>query len=146
MRHRVERGQATVELALVLPLVAVIAMALLDVGLVLRDNILTVHAAREAARALAVGEDPVSAARRRSGLGSALSVSVDATTGTATVELDLAARLPIIGRLLPGAKLRQSATMRMEVMRAPPRSAKRVVEERVGEHLVERFVAVAALR
>ena len=146
VRLQVERGQATVELALVLPVVAVVALALFDVGLVLRDNVLCVHAAREAARALAVGEDPVSAARRRSGLGSALSVSSDPTTGTATVELDLAARLPVLGRLLAGAKLRQSATMRMEVMRAPPRSSKSGLEEREGERLVERFVPVAALR
>ncbi len=146
MRHRIERGQATVELALVLPVVAVVAMALLDLGLVLRDNVLCVHAAREAARALAVGEDPVSAARRRSGLGSALSVSADASTGTATVELDLAARLPVLGRLLRGAKLRQSATMRMEVMRAPPRSPEGRTEEGEGELFVERLVSVAALR
>ncbi len=146
VRSEVERGQATVEFALVLPFVAVVAMALLDLGLVLRDNILCVHAAREAARALAVGEDPVGAARRRSGLGSALSVRADPTTGTATVELDLAARLPVLGRLLPGATLRQSATMRMEVMRAPPRSPEGRTEKREGELLVERLVPVAALR
>ncbi len=146
MHSEVERGQATVELALVLPFVAVVAMALLDLGLVLRDNVLCVHAAREAARALAVGEDPVAAARRRSGLGSALSVRADPTTGTATVELDLSARLPVLGRLLPGAKLRESATMRMEVMRAPPRSPKGRAQEGEGELLVERFVAVSALR
>ena len=146
MSSEVERGQATVELALVLPVVAVVAMALVDVGLVLRDNVLCVHAAREAARALAVGEDPVAAARRRSGLGSALSVRADPTTGTATVELDLSARLPVLGRLLPGAKLRESATMRMEVMRAPPRSAQGRAQEGEGERFVERFVAVAALR
>ena len=146
MRQRVERGQATVELALVMPVVAVVAMALLDLGLVMRDNVLCVHAAREAARALAVGEDPVGAARRRSGLGSALSVTTDATTGTATVELDLSARLPVLGRLVPDAKLRQSATMRMEVMRAPPRSSKRSPEEGESEFLIERFVAVAAFR
>jgi hypothetical protein len=146
VHHRIERGQATVELALVLPFVAVVAMALLDLGLVLRDNVLCVHAAREAARALAVGEDPVGAARRRSGLGSALSVSADASTGTATVELDLAPRLAVLGRLLPGAKLRQSATMRMEVMRAPPRSTEGRTEEREGELFVERLIPVSALR
>ncbi len=146
MRREVERGQATVELALVLPVVAVVALALLDLGLVLRDNVLCVHAAREAARALAVGEDPVGAARRRSGLGSALTVSADASTGTATVELSLSSRLAILGRLLPGATLRQSATMRMEVMRAPPRSSKRRPQEGEGEIFVERFVPVAALR
>lgn len=125
MRGRVERGQASVELALVLPIVAFVALALLDLGLVLRDNVLCAHAAREAARALAVGEDPVAAARRRSGLGDALLVRVDASTGTATVELELSKRLTVVGRMLPGASLIQSASMRIETMaswpaRAPP--------------------------
>lgn len=143
-----ERGQASVELALVLPFVALIALALLDLGLVLRDNVLTVHAAREAARALAVGEDPVAAARRRSGLGEALSVTVDAGSGTATVELDLSRRLPLLGRLVPGARLRQSATMRREVMRASPspqRSVQSRLKHRQREVFIERFVPVAAL-
>ena len=150
MRREIERGQASVELALVLPFVAVFALALLDLGLVLRDNVLCVHAAREAARALAVGEDPVVAARRRSGLGDALSVTVDPSIGEAVVELKLAPRLPVLGRLVPGATLRQSAIMRMEVMpanviRGPPRSPQRAAEERQREFLVERFVSVAAL-
>ncbi len=109
-----ERAQSTVELALVLPIVAMVALGLLDVGLLMRDNVLCVHAAREAARALAVGEDPVSAAQVRSGLGTALAVSVDPSTGTATVELSVASRLPVLGRLIPSAHLRQQASMRPE--------------------------------
>ena len=109
-----ERAQSTVELALVLPIVAMVALALLDVGLLMRDNVLCVHAAREAARAQAVGEDPVQAAQVRSGLGPALTVTVDPATGTATVELSLASRLPVLGRLVGGAHLRQQASMRRE--------------------------------
>ena len=109
-----ERGQSTVELALVLPLVALVGWALLEVGLVLRDNVLCIHAAREAARALAVGEDPVVAAQRRSGLGSSLVVTVDAESGRAAVALPLAPRLPLLGRLVSGATIREEATMRLE--------------------------------
>jgi Flp pilus assembly protein TadG len=119
-RRRREGGQSTVELALVLPVVAVVALALVDIGLVLRDNVLCVHAAREAARALAVGEDPVAAARSRSGLGTALAVNVDAATGTVSVELPLAGRLSILSRLAGGANLRQRATMRIEADAARP--------------------------
>src|SRR4029078_2878808 len=43
------RGQATVELALVLPLVVFALLAILQVGLVVRDQVAVVHAAREAA-------------------------------------------------------------------------------------------------
>lgn len=122
-RRRREQGQSTVELALVLPVVAVIALALVDVGLLLRDSVLCVHAAREGARAQAVGEDPVAAARARSGLGSALTVTVDPTAGTVSVELPLAGRLSILGHLAGGAVLREHASMRIEadaVITPPP--------------------------
>lgn len=58
-----EAGQATVELALVLPLLLGITFLLAQVGLLARDRVLVVHAAREAARAAAV-EPTVEAARR----------------------------------------------------------------------------------
>jgi Flp pilus assembly protein TadG len=119
-RRRREGGQSTVELALVLPVVAIVALSLIDIGLVIRDNLLVVHAAREAARAQAVGEDPVTAARARSGLGSALTVSANASTGTVTVELPLTGRLFILNRLAGGATLRQRATMRIEADAAQP--------------------------
>jgi hypothetical protein len=54
-----ERGQATVELALVLPLLLLLALVALQVGLVARDQVLLVQATREAARAAAVGEGAV---------------------------------------------------------------------------------------
>ena len=49
--RRDERGQATTELALVLPLIAVLLLLLAQVGLVLRDQLVLTHVAREAARA-----------------------------------------------------------------------------------------------
>ena len=137
-------GQATVELALVLPLVAVIGWAFLEVGLVLRDNVLCVHAAREAARALAVGEDPVAAAQRRSGLGPELVVTFDRETGTAVVVLALGRRLPLFGRLAPGASLRQQATMRIESLAAQLTQQRRV-QEVEGFRFAQRLVPVSAL-
>ena len=53
-----ERGQSTVELALVLPVVVLLLLVLLQVGLVARDVVLVAHAAREGARAAAVDPDP----------------------------------------------------------------------------------------
>ena len=53
-----ERGQATVELALVLPLVFALLVLVFQVALVARDEILVVHAARDAAREASVTRDP----------------------------------------------------------------------------------------
>ena len=55
---RSERGTAAVEFALVLPLVLVVALALVQTGLLVRDRLLVEAAARAGARAAAVQEDP----------------------------------------------------------------------------------------
>ena len=52
-----ERGTAAVEFALVLPLVLVVALALVQTGLLVRDRLLVEAAARAGARAAAVQED-----------------------------------------------------------------------------------------
>ncbi len=61
-RGRDERGQATVEFALVVPAVFVLLLLVVQTGLVARDQLLVVQAAREAARAAAIsgslGEGP----------------------------------------------------------------------------------------
>ena len=51
-------GSATVEFALVLPLVLVVVLALVQVGLLVRDRLLVEAAARAGARAAAVQDDP----------------------------------------------------------------------------------------
>jgi len=53
-----ERGTAAVEFALVLPLVLVVALALVQTGLLVRDRLLVEAVARAGARAAAVQEDP----------------------------------------------------------------------------------------
>ena len=53
-----QRGTAAVEFALVLPLVLTITLALLQVGLLVRDRLLVESAARAGARAAAVHDDP----------------------------------------------------------------------------------------
>jgi len=49
-----QSGQATVEFALILPLVVLLILAVLQTALVVRDYVATVHAAREAVRAASV--------------------------------------------------------------------------------------------
>ncbi len=55
---RSQRGTAAVEFALVLPLVLTITLALLQVGLLVRDRLVVESAARAGARAAAVHDDP----------------------------------------------------------------------------------------
>lgn len=54
---RAESGQATVELALLLPILALLLAALVEVGLLVGDQGRLWHAAREAARVAAVDPD-----------------------------------------------------------------------------------------
>jgi hypothetical protein len=61
---REERGAATAELAMVLPLLVAVALGLVWLLTVGAAQVRTVDAARETARALARGEDQASAIRR----------------------------------------------------------------------------------
>lgn len=118
-----ERGQAAVELALVLPLVAVLALMLLQVAVVVRDQVLVIHAAREGAREAAVNADPAAARQAatagasleperlevgtsgRAGPGSRVKVGVTYTSPT---------DIPVVGVLVGDVELSGSASMRVE--------------------------------
>ena len=118
-----DRGQATVELALVLPLVALLLLALVQAAVVARDQVLVTHAAREAVRVVAVDDD-VDAARRaaeRAGPLDAdrLEVRVSGREGVGSrVRVDVRyvvpLRLPLVAQGGLDVELRSSATMRVE--------------------------------
>lgn len=119
-RVRGDGGQATVELALVLPFVCLVLLALVQVGLVVHAHLLVVHAAREGARAAAVDEHPL-AAQVAVVAGTPLDrdqVSVDTRHAGERVEVEVRYRyepdLPLIGALLGDINLSASATMRRE--------------------------------
>ncbi|CAN5603062.1 hypothetical protein BH24ACT26_BH24ACT26_15680 [soil metagenome] len=118
-----ERGQATVELALCLPLVALLLAGFVQVGVLVGDQVRLWHAAREAARVAVVDPDLDSAraAAERGGLsGLTLDVRPDAAfrvQGRAlTVSLSYVPtrRIPLLGRLLDSLELHAQATMRIE--------------------------------
>jgi hypothetical protein len=115
-RRRGQRGQAAVELALALPLVALLLLAVVQVGLVVRDQVLATHAAREAARAAAVGSPPRAAALAGSGLrGDRLTVDVGrGELVRVAVRYRAPTDLPLIGPLVPDLTLRAKAAMRSE--------------------------------
>ncbi len=120
-RH--ETGQATVELALTLPLVVLFSLMVVQAGLVAKDLVLVHHAAREGARAAAV--DPTPAAARAGVTGGAklengrlgVSLSGGASEGDqATVRVTYASptNVPIVGALVGDITLTADVTMRVE--------------------------------
>ena len=120
--HRGE-GQAAVELALALPLVALLLLTVVQLGLLVRDQILVVHAAREGARQAAVDGAPDAARRAAvsaSGLpagGMAVSASGRGGPGS-RVRVEVRYRaptdVPLVGAALGDVTLGASATMRVE--------------------------------
>lgn len=113
-------GQATVELALVLPVVMTVAILVIQLGLLARDRVLTVHAAAIAARSVAV--DPTGDAARSvlddiDGSGR-FSVSIGgdiAPGGIAIVTVTSPpTTVPIVGRLLSSVELRERLAVRVE--------------------------------
>jgi len=118
-RARGEPGQATVEFALVLPLVVFAALAVVQVGLLVRDHVAVVHAAREAVREASVDPDEryaVSAAHRTLP-GADVSVGPRPAVGEPIV-VDVSYRavtdVPLVGALFPNPVLRSRAVMRVE--------------------------------
>jgi hypothetical protein len=126
--HRGERGQSAVELALVLPLLAALALGLVQVGLVVRDQLLVLHAARDAAREAAVTDDRArveTAARGATGLDAGrLRVDIGprgrpGSPVTVTVGYRAPTDVPVVGRLVGDVGLVARASMRVEAGRSP---------------------------
>src|SRR5688500_2007953 len=116
-------GQATLELALTLPFLALLLAALVEVGLVVGDQARLWHAAREAARVAAVDADAddVLAAAERPGLRP-LHVAVSPTPRsrrqgdpvTVSVTYSPRSRIPLFHSLLERVELEASGVMRIE--------------------------------
>lgn len=122
-RGRGDEGQAAVELALVLPLVVALLLVVVQVGLIVRAQVLVTHAAREAARAAAV--DPAPGAARDAAVASStldparLQVSEDGRGPEGSrVSVHLTYRVPtdvpLVGALFGDIELGATATMRVE--------------------------------
>lgn len=122
-RKRSQRGQATIELALVLPVIVLFALIVLQVGLVATDQLLVQHAAREGARAAAV--DPtldaastaVSTANRLQSARTSTRLAGGTDRGdrvTVTVIYQAPTDVPLVGRLIDDVTLTGQVTMRVE--------------------------------
>lgn len=120
-----ERGTAAVEFALVLPLVLIVALALVETGLLVRDRLLVEAAARAGARAAAVTDDPD--AIRSAALAASPSLEPSATAlevarqgergAPVTVSVTYASRIrvPFVGWLFgTSVSMSTAATARQE--------------------------------
>ena len=118
--RQAQAGQATVELALVLPLLLALAVVLVHVGLLVRAQVLVVHAAREAARAAAVDPQPRAArhaAESVRGLDpDRLSVRTrrDGRRVTVIVSYQAATNVRFLGRKLPEILVKEQVTAYVE--------------------------------
>jgi hypothetical protein len=113
-----------VEFALTIPLLVLMLLAIIQFALVVRDQILVVHAAREAARVGAVDPNPDApkrAAVRSSDLnGDRIEVSAGERGGpgstlTVTIHYSSPTDVPLIGAFLPDVGLRAVTSIRVEV-------------------------------
>ena len=116
---RVARGQASVELALVLPVLVMLLLALIQTALLARDAVLVQDAARAAAREASVdaGADRIRDAARRTLARADVTVDRGGRVGDpvhVVVRYVDHTDVPMVGRLLPDLTLHASATMRIE--------------------------------
>jgi len=118
--YELEKGQSTVEFVLVLPFCALMLLAIVQVGLLVRTSVLVTHSAREAVRTAAIGGTDLDvrlAAVTAADLdGSRLGVQVQRSGNSATVELRYVEHtdVALVGTLVGDAVFRVDATMLLE--------------------------------
>lgn len=115
-----EHGQSAVEFALVLPLMLILILGLLQLGVMVRDQIMVLGAAREGVRQAIVTPDRGLIAQAAGRAAPGLRLAVDVERGTSrgeparvTVKAS-PVRLPLVGQMLGGLTLKSSATMSIE--------------------------------
>ena len=110
-----DRGQATVEFALILPLLVMCIAGVVWVGNVVTTQVRLEHAAREGARAAAVAPDHAAVGAERAAHQSMQGVSVSTTVGGEFVVVVVSTEVsgvPFIG--VGGRELHAEAHMRRE--------------------------------
>jgi Flp pilus assembly protein TadG len=124
VRGRSDRGSAAVEFALVLPILLMLALAVVQVGLFVRDDLVVAGSARAGARQAAVSsdDDSVRTAVSQDAPGldpTRIDVTISRTQrgGPATVSVAYSApqTVPFVGWLFPSpVTLHATAVMRQE--------------------------------
>lgn len=112
-----DRGQATVEFALLLPFVVTVAGCIVAVTAACLQLLALNDLARNCARAAAVSASPAATAEAtadRLGGGATVTTQTDAGTVTVVVRRSFTVRLPLLGRLRLRTPLSARATMLVE--------------------------------
>lgn len=115
-----DNGQATVELAFLLPFMVLLATALIQCGLIVADQLAVWNAARSAARAASVSPDPQLSAEQAANDAAALRpLQVTLTTFDDVISAHVVyidrTDLPFIGLLFPSITLKATVTMPREI-------------------------------
>jgi Flp pilus assembly protein TadG len=116
-RCRSTQGQATVEFALVLPLVVIMAWGLVVIGVAVRNELAVELAAREGARAAAVSASPgaaAAAAARAVRLPIEVTTVDDGSTVTVSVTHTGSVDMVLLGALIGPVTHTASVTMAVE--------------------------------
>ena len=117
LRRHKSVGQATVEFALIAPLVAMCALVLLGTLSLCLSTLQLQDLARTAVRSAITSDSPADTAQEFASANNArITTSENKTNGLITVEVRRTHSIPIVGRWLPHLTLRSTATM----MREPP--------------------------
>jgi Flp pilus assembly protein TadG len=115
---RGERGQATVEVALALPLLCMLLLGVVQVAVVARDRLAVQLAAREGARAAAASSDRSSAVAAAQSSVALRPLRVDVVESAGRVRVTVTYRdptdVPLIGALLPDIAISATVTMAVE--------------------------------
>jgi len=116
---RAADGQAAVEFALVLPLVVFSMLAIIQVGLLVRDRVAVEHAAREGARAASLDPDPGAARVAARRVLAGVEVDVDARPAVGgpigvDVRYHCVTAVPVVGAFFPDPDFHARAVMRVE--------------------------------
>ena len=115
--RRRDNGQATVEFALMAPLVVLCVLLLLATMSVCLATLRLNDIARSAVRSAITSDNPSDAATAIADLSHVSAVTTtDESTGLVTVDTSSKKRFPLLGRWLPSLSLHATATM----MREPP--------------------------
>lgn len=126
-RPTCEQGQATVELAVLLPFVTILLLAVVQAGVLVGDRLATLDAARIGARAAALRPDQAAVDRafREHGVdlhGGSMALSGDLRPGgmaTITVQRP-PTRLAVVGRVVGGMTITEKLVFRIEDPDAAP--------------------------
>lgn len=115
-----ESGQATVELAIILPFIVLIAAGLIQCGLIVANQLAVWNAARNAARAAAISPDPQIDAQQAANSAvdlrplQVIITTTDDVVSARVVYIDHT-NLPLIGVLFPQISLQATVAMLREI-------------------------------